>query len=457
MRRSADILPVIAASLLALGAARAETPAALETLQDTLAATYRDNATIAAERFQLRGTDEQLPQALAGWRPTVALTGQVTRGRQFFNFSPSPVEDITNRIYNFQITQPIYHAGTAPAIDRAEAAVAGGRQQLSAVEQQQLLAAAVAYLDVYRDRGAVELNRALVQVLTVNRQNVDVTFRAGTGTETETAQAAARLSGAVSGEAAAEAQLAISLAKFRDVVGHDAGALTPPEVLGPVPPTEAEAASLGLARNPTVLAARQALEVARHQVDVARAKLLPKLDGIVQIEHEDEIFAKGVRLNSAAIGLQATVPLYEAGAVYSEVRAAREAVSQAQAQITQVERDAGQQVTTAWSALAAARAQERNFHDQIRANEVALKDTEREVEAGTRTRLEALNAQQELFTSRVDLVIAEHDMIVASFQLEAAAGSFTPEALGLEVVRYDPAKHLDAVRHKWIGTSPPPD
>ncbi len=85
-----------------------------------------------------------------------------------------------------------------------------------------------------------------------------------------------------------------------------------------------------------------------------------------------------------------------------------------------------------------------------------MRDTEREVDAGTRTRLDTLNAQQELFSSRLNLVIAEHDMVVASFQLEAAAGGFTPEALGLEVQHYDPAAHLEAVRDKWIGTEPPP-
>ena len=453
MRRSPGIF--ILASLLALVSARALAEGVTDTLPEVLASAYRDNATIAAQRYALRGTDEQLPQALAGWRPTVALTGDVTRGRQFFNFGGSPVQDLTNRLYALQITQPIYHAGTEADIDRATAVIAGGQQQLSAVEQQQLLAAATAYLDVFRDQGEVELNRNLVEVLTVNRQNVDSTFRAGTATETDTAQATARLSGAVSGRLGAESQLATSLAHFRDIVGRDAGKLAPPSVLGQVPPTEDEAISLALTRNPTLLAARQQLAAAEHQVDVARGNLLPKLDGIATVEHEDELFSKGVRLNSAVIGVEATVPLYEAGSDYSKVRQAHEAVSQAENQVIQAERDVRQQISTAWNALGAARAQQQNFHEQIRANDVALRDTQREVDAGTRTRLDTLNAQQELFSSRLSLVIAEHDAVVASFQLEAAVGGFTPDALGLDVPRYDPTKHLDAVRDKWIGTEPP--
>ncbi|MEA2755160.1 MAG: outer membrane protein [Aliidongia sp.] len=455
MCQSSGIAPLLLAAAMALVSIPAGAQGAAETLPDALAAAYRDNAAIAAQRYALRGTDEQVPQALAGWRPSVSLTGEVTRGRQFFNFGQPTVQDLTNRIYALQITQPIYHAGTGADIDRAEAAAAGGQQQLSSVEQQQLLAAAIAYLDVFRDQNLVALNRKLVQVLTVNRQNVESTFRAGTATETDTAQATARRSGAVSGQLGAESQLATSVAKFRAVVGSDAGALASPSVLGQVPPTEDEALALALTCNPALLAARRQLDAARQQVDVARGKLLPKLDGIAEIEHEDELFAKGVRLNSAVIGVQVTVPLYESGSDYSLVRAAREAVSQGESQIVQAERDTRQQISTAWNALGAARAQQQNFHEQIRANEVALRDTEREVDAGTRTRLDVLNAQQELFTSRINLLIAEHDTMVAAFQLETAAGGFTPEALGLDVPRYDPAKHLDAVRDKWIGTEPP--
>lgn len=445
------------ASVLIVGlAALVPSAGQAESLRETLDDAYNGNAAIAAQRFALRSTDEQLPQALSGWRPTVNVTGDITRGRQFFNFGGSPIQMLTNRTVSLQLTQPIYRGGSVDAdVERAQATITGGQAELSAVEQQQLLAAATAYLDAFRDQSVVELDRRLVEVLAVNRQNVNSTFRAGTATETDMSQASARLSGAISSRLGAEAQLATSLAGFRNVVGRDAGVLAPPVVLGQVPTTEDEATVLALAHNPTLQSRRRQLEAATHQIDVVQGELLPKLDGVIQAEHEDELFSKGVRLNSAAIGLQASIPLYEGGVVYSRVRAAREAVSQAQQQVLQDERQVRQQVTTAWSALVAARAQQENFRDQIRANEIALHDTDLEVGAGTRTRLDSLNAQQELFGSRANLVAAEHDSFVASFQLEAVAGGFTPEALGLDVASYDPNKHLDAVKGKWFGTTPP--
>ena len=58
-----------------------------ETLSDVLTDAYSGNATIQAQRFQQRQTDEQLPQALSGWRPTVSLDGSVSRTHQYFGFA----------------------------------------------------------------------------------------------------------------------------------------------------------------------------------------------------------------------------------------------------------------------------------------------------------------------------------------------------------------------------------
>jgi outer membrane protein len=123
--------------------------------------------------------------------------------------------------------------------------------------------------------------------------------------------------------------------------------------------------------------------------------------------------------------------------------------------VTVIQRQIEAEVDSAWNALGAARAQQGQFRAQIGTNDVALRDTEKEVTAGTRTRLDVMNAEQELFASRVNLVAAEHDAFVASFQLEAATGTFTPAALGLETKAYDPTAHLDAVEDKWWGTEPP--
>ncbi len=430
-----------------------------ETLADALNDAYSGNATIQAERFRQRATDEQLPQAQSGWHPSVTLTGSIFRSHQFFGLTLAnlgPVQYDTPRSAILSIDQPIYRGGGVEAdIARAQATIEAGAADLDMIEQQQLLAAATAYLDVFRDEGVVRLNDNLVQVLSVNRHDVQSTYDAGAATETDTSQASSRLVGADAGQAGAAARLATSRAEFREVVGRDPGDLAPPELLGQLPATEADAAALALAHNPALLAARRQLEAAQHQVDVVRADLLPRVDGVAQLIHDDDDLLRGVRLNQAQVGVTASVPLYQGGETYAKLRAAKESAAAAERQVTVIQRQIEAEVDSAWNALGAARAQQGQFRAQIGTNDVALRDTEKEVTAGTRTRLDVLNAEQELFASRVNLVAAEHDAFVASFQLEAATGTFTPAALGLETKAYDPTAHLDAVEDKWWGTEPP--
>ena len=92
-----------------------------------------------------------------------------------------------------------------------------------------------------------------------------------------------------------------------------------------------------------------------------------------------------------------------------------------------------------------------SFNAQINANQLALTGVKEEAKVGARTVIEVLNAEQELFSSKVNLVSASHDEVVSSYQLKAAVGQLTAEGLALAVERYDPVQHYDAVRGQWIG------
>jgi len=83
---------------------------------------------------------------------------------------------------------------------------------------------------------------------------------------------------------------------------------------------------------------------------------------------------------------------------------------------------------------------------------MALAGVEEEAKVGSRTVLDVLNAEQELFQARVNLVRAQHDQMLAAFTLKSALGEMTAEALALNVEIYDPRKNFDDVRYQWIGS-----
>ena len=143
-------------------------PANAETLAQALASAYRSNPTILAERARQRVTDEQVPQALSGWRPTVVATGdagvQDTRTDPIGASARSRGTEPAGVV--IELTQPVFRGfRTVSETKRAESNVEAGRQNLIAVEQQVLFDAATAFMNVIRDREIVNLRMKNVRFL----------------------------------------------------------------------------------------------------------------------------------------------------------------------------------------------------------------------------------------------------------------------------------------------------
>ena len=427
-----------------------------ETLEDVLATTYNSNPTLMARRAALRATDEGVPQALSGWRPTVTLSGDAGRGayKSTLNGAQSlPYwQQRDPRDYGMIVSQPLYNGGkTVAATDQAEAAVKATRALLDATEESVLLSAATAYLNVVRDESVVSLNINNVQVLRRQLEATQERFRVGEITRTDVSQAEARLAQATADRVAAEGNLQVSRASFVDVVGRPPEAPQAPAQATAVPSSFEPVRTAALNDNPNVTTADWTAKAAEAGIDLAFGDLLPTLalTGTVSRGMADSLAGSEAITEQAMVTV--SVPLYESGLSYSKLRAQKHTWGQRRLEADQARRDALQAANQSWETLAAARARVESYTAQIKANELALAGVEEEAKVGARTVLDTLNAEQELFNSRVNLVVARHDEMVAAFQLKTAMGQMTAQNLGLAVDLYDPTRHYEDVRSKWIG------
>lgn len=427
-------------------------PVSAETLKEALALAYDNNPRLLSSRAELRATDEFVPQALSGWRPTVTVDGQV--GREWEDSSVAGSDDLTPRAANLGVTQPLYRGGrTVAGTRQAENQVLAQREVLESVEQDVLFEAVVAFMDVLRDEAVLRLNINNEQVLQRQLEAARDRFEVGEITRTDVAQAESRLSGANSGRIAAEGQLTTSRAIYRQVIGQMPGSLVRPGPAEDLPATEDEAIASSDS-NPNVQAAVYIERAAREGVDVVFGELLPEVSLRGDLTTGEDISQSGVQSDSAAILAQVVIPLYEAGATHSRVREAKERVSQRRQDIETQRRFAAQDATTAWRALETARSQIAAFESQVRAAEIALEGVQQEAAVGSRTVLDILDAEQELLDARVSLVRALRDEVVASYQLLAAVGRLTAADLDLPVEIYDVEEHYEEVRDKWWGVGP---
>lgn len=434
-------------------------PAAAETMTGALAKAYASSPTLNVQRAALRVTDENVPQALSGYRPTLNATGSTGIARTDTRI---PGNRNTETLYpsslGIQLDQSIFNGNrTRNSVRAAESQVLSGREQLRNTEQVLLLDSASAYMNVLRDTAVLNLQRNNVEVLEEQLRQTEDRFSVGEVTRTDVAQSEAQLASSHAQESVAEANLRTSIATYRQIIGET------PRKLGPgvaaeryLPKTLEQGIRIGLAEHPAIIAALHGVDVAEFQVKVAESALYPQLGVSASLTRNfDASSTRHSVITSGTIVGQLRIPIYEGGLVYSQTRQAKESAGQQRLQVDVVRDQVQQAIVAAWANLEASKQRITAAQSAVAANEIALSGTREEAKVGQRTTLDVLNAQQTLLSSRVLLVTAQRDRIVASYEVLHAIGRLSAETLGLKVARYDSSQHFHQVKGKWIGTSTP--
>lgn len=445
----------VAATVVAVTVGMMATGSSAETLNQALAAAYEGNPTLRAARAGQRANDEQVPQALSGWRPTVTVNGSI--GHEWTH-QPSPLGGDVNISsdpagVSITLNQPIFRGfKTVEGTLAAESAVAAGQQNLLAVEQDVLFQAVQAYMNVIRDRQIVSLRQKNVGVLQEQLRAANVRLDAGVITRTDVAQVRARLSQSQSFLANARATLAESMATYEQIVGHKPKTLNYPKIARQ-PKSLKSALATASETNPNILAAALVEDSSIHTVEVVKGDLLPTISLQASGSVVDDLSdASDSDVVSGIIQGTISVPLYEGGLVYSRVREAKQIASQRRIQVIEAERAVRANVITAWNAIGALGEAITSAKSQVAASQLALDGVRQEYEAGSRTTLDVLNAQSELVLARIEQVIAERNRVVAAYQLLGSMGHLTAQHLGLGVEIYDAGENYQNVRDRWIGT-----
>jgi outer membrane protein len=402
--------------------------ASAESLADAITLAYQTNPTLQAQRASQRATDETYVQARSGFRPTANI--QASGNWYWQKFAScnilfgcySPGSGGFSQNYNtlnaqLSVTQPIYTGGRATAkLKAAEAQVLAGREQLRQTEGQVMLSVIQAYEDVRRDEQALQIRKDNVGVLQRQVDETRARFQVGEVTRTDVAQSEAQLAAAQALLSSAQAQLASSRAAYATVIGQSPATLEPEPPFKVFPTTVDEAFDTVEYNNPQIRQADYSEEAAEAQVSEAKASRMPQvgLQGSYGYEQPISPFDTSANVRSTTASIVFSQPIFAGGAVESQIRQYTEEANVARIQLEQARRISIQNVSQAWSTLLAARANITADEEQVRAARVAFEGTRAEQQAGLRTTLEVLSAQQVLEEAQLSLVTARHDEYVAS-------------------------------------------
>jgi len=448
MLKKIQIIALSGAALLAFTTSSAQ---ALS-LDEALALAYQKNPQIKAERANVRAVDESMPQALSGWMPDVAI--RYSKGHQTETLGgqeDSNAPDSRSLTYN----QSLFSGGSSYySVKAAKQRVQAAREQLRRVEQQIFTQAVTAYVDIVRTQRILDLSINNERVLAEQVDATDEKFKLGETTRTDVAQAESRLARAESDRIQAQGNLIAARSEFKRVFITDApDNLTMPVINFTLPKNFDEAMERTIADAPNLKIAEHNHRALEQDVRVARSSLLPTIDVTGRIQRDDHLGSlRGYNsIESESITLNVTVPLYQTGSEYSRIRQVKEQMKNAFYDLEQAQNAATDTTTKAWKDLQTTQANIKASQTEVSAADLALEGVREEQEVGSRTVLDVLDQEQELFVARVGLVTAQRNYTLACYNLLAAMGELTANDLGLDVELYDPRDNYNDVKYQFIG------
>ncbi|MBV2358594.1 TolC family outer membrane protein [Thalassococcus sp. CAU 1522] len=427
--------------------------ATAETLADTLVAAYKHSGLLEQNRALLRAADEDVAQAVAALRPVINWSGEVVRnfgvngGTSAFtgSFGTTGISSTTASI-NLIAELTLYNGGrNRLEIEAAKETVLATRAQLLAIEQEVLLRAVQAFMEVRRDLEIVALRRNNVRVITQELRAARDRFEVGEVTRTDVALAEARLSAAQSDLAAAEGELQISVEEYRAVTGQRPGTLQAPRSAPRLPGSQQVAETAAVRSHPEMVQARHDVAVGELSIRIAETAAKPTVTLSGRLGATEEFGERDYSRNGR-IALEATGPIYQGGRLPSLVRQSMARRDAARGNLHVVRHQIRQNVGNAYARLGIAQSRISSTTDQVRASRVAFQGVREEATLGARTTLDVLDAEQELLDAQAALISAQVDQTIAAYSVLASIGELTAQSLRLNVPIYDPSDYYNLVK-----------
>lgn len=438
-------------------------PASSETLFQALVSTYSNNPTLNAARAAQRAQNENINQAIAGRRPTItgttSLGGQTSRSFLSGGFGASQNNDVVTGSAGVTLTQNLFNGfQVSNNIKSAEAGVKAGISNLKNTEQSVLQQAVTSYADVYRDRKVLGLQQRNVSFSQEQLRASRALTEVGEGTKTDVALARANVADSLSDLAGAKSSLSSSEATYLQIIGRRPAKLsTATGAAKHIPSSLSSALARARKSHPLIKAAQHNVDAGQFNVKVSEGTLLPTVSLNGSYQRSFQTGTQDTNSDTGSLTANVSIPIYQGGARFSNIRQARQTVSQLRIQVDEARRSVEQTVRAAWAGLDASKSQIRSAQTNVSASQTALNGLVEERRLGEATTLDVLNAQSNLITAQVSLENARRDRLVASYALLSSIGDLTGERLRVAKATNvrTPKYHYKATRDRWLGLRSP--
>ena len=442
----------------------AQTNDKIDPFTQALIGAYLTNSELKSQLKAKFANDEEIPKALAGFRPSVQAVGSTTSLRTDYQSIGSGANDTGPRerfrarteptTGTATISQNLFKGGETKAqLESAENLVKSSEYTFMDAEQTTLVNAVQAYTNVIFTQEAIDFNLSNVKFLTIQVKAIEVGEKVGEKSLTDLEEAKSNLAKGEADLTSAEGERQKANVVYETVIGSKPGLLAQPPKVKDFPISREALIETAEENSPLVLKAYYAWQQAKSDVDVKFAGFLPQIDAQGQLQRSLRAQMRKDRSNSAQANVTLTVPFDTNGLVSANTRQTTQILSQRRYDLEQARKTARQNAVQAWEDYLTAKKQIQQFEATIVFATKARDGTELQYREGEKSFTDLLKAQSDLLNAKSGLAQAKKNFVDAEHKVKAAAGTMTAIALDLPVERYDIQGHYEDTKYRIFGTS----
>lgn len=420
-----------------------------QSLNISLANAYSNHPLLFSERIGERVLSEDVAEALSGWKPQVYVDGSL--GKTLVNTTTTTSSKTDSNLpisVGIVVSKKIYDGGkTSQNIKIADSRLIANNSRLSSIENQVLLSAAKAYFNLLKEQDLLDVALKNKDVIQRQLEATKDRFDVGDLTITDVSQAEARLSDANANLVKAEADLNSAKAIFFSDIGLEPEDIFYPEEIPILPQNLQELVNDVKKFNPKVINARKMKLVAEEELKLAlkEMSLSVNIQASANQAWDPNTFFEEQRYFDLSANLK--MPLYLGGKDKAIIRKSREKINKSNADIDDILRQEAEKAMIIWNNIESLNSQIIAFNSSIRANEIALDGVVQEENVGARTVIDVLDAENELFMAKANLIKTSISRYIATYELLEVIGGMTARDLNLPVSSfYDSNEYYNKMR-----------
>ena len=403
------------------------------TLFESLSAAYLNNTKLNAERASLRASKEEKREAVSEFLPSITISSYTSEQE---NTNPGDDTNFRPSEQSMKVEQKIFQGFSGVAnLKKKKYGYDIAEFQLKKIEQETLLDAVKAHVDLLLNKKKVSINLMNIDLLERQVETDQNRLETGEISLTDLAQSESSLAGARAKLITAQNDLVTSKANFEKIIGKK-----PPENIQEIqevklnlPESLAAAYSISNSENPDLQISSLEFKQSKLDVVIAGSELSPSATLSYEIAEQDDFSSTVQERTQKTVKATATWPLFTGGSNIFNLRKAQELRNQKELLFEDSKKGTETDVANAWSNYQSSKSVLDSIKSQVKAAEIANEGITLEYESGSsRTTLEVIQSRTILLDSRINLASSERNFLISQFNLLSSIGRLTAKQLNLK-------------------------